>query len=133
MKWSQKFTTTTYQNHEFYIQFTLHFKNKFLSIFLEVKLNLNTEFGFWFRLSDVTNSLVFKVRVDHWNKKRSHFDLKSWVTGCTKIRPGIPSNWRIFELKWLEIDSQYRVKIDSQYRVNFTQIFSNYSESRVEF
>ena len=28
----------------------------------------------------------------HWKKKWSHFDLKSWVTGGTKIRPGIPSN-----------------------------------------
>ena len=33
---------------------------------------------------------------DHWKKKLSHFDLKSWVIGGTKIRPGIPSNWRIF-------------------------------------
>ena len=38
----------------------------------------------------------------HWKKKWSHFDLKSWVTGGTKIWPGIPSNWRIFELYWLK-------------------------------
>ena len=56
-----------------------------------------------------------------WNKKRSHFDLKSWVTGGTKITPGIPSYRRIFESNWLDIESQF----DSQ--------FSNYSESRVEF
>ena len=43
----------------------------------------------------------------HWKKKWSHFDLKSWVTGGTKIRHGIPSN--------------------------LTQIFSNYLESRVKF
>ena len=43
----------------------------------------------------------------HWKKKWSHFDLKSWVTGVTKIRPGIPSNWRIYELNWLEISSQF--------------------------
>ena len=58
-----------------------------------------------------------EVRALHWNKELSHFDLKSWVTGGTKIRPG------------------YRVigEFLSQYRVNLTQIFSNYSEIRVEF
>ena len=40
----------------------------------------------------------------HWKKKLSHFDLKSWVTGGTKIWPGIPSNWRIFESNWLDIN-----------------------------
>ena len=45
--------------------------------------------------------------IQHWKKKWSHFDLKIWVTGGTKIR------WRIFE--W-----------------NFTQLFSSYSESRVK-
>ena len=55
----------------------------------------------------------FKTRRDklvqyrlHWTKKRSHFDLKSWVTGGTKIQPGIPSNWRIFESNWLDIECQ---------------------------
>ena len=38
-----------------------------------------------------------------WKKKWSHFDLKSWVTSGTKIRPGIPSNWKIFESNWLSI------------------------------
>ena len=28
---------------------------------------------------------------------------KSWVTGGTKIGPGISSNWRIFEFNWLSI------------------------------
>ena len=98
----------------------------------------------------------------HWKKKWSHFDLKIWVTGRTKIRPAISSSWRIFESNWFDIENKfkltlniesidsiqieskltqiksYRVKIDSiqidaQYRVNLTQIFSNYSESRVEF
>ena len=32
-------------------------------------------------------------------KKWSHFALKSGVTGGTKIRSGITSNWRIFESK----------------------------------
>ena len=55
----------------------------------------------------------------HWKKKWSHFDLKSWVTGGTEIRSGIPSNWRIFESNWLDIESE----IDSILRVNLTQIF----------
>ena len=42
----------------------------------------------------------------HWKKKWSHFDLKSWVTGWTKIRPGIPSTWIIFESNWFDIESQ---------------------------
>ena len=68
----------------------------------------------------------------HCQKKLSHVDLKNWVTGGTKIRPGIPSSWRIFESNF---DSQYRVNLtlnigsiwlsisgqfDSQYRVNLT-------------
>ena len=38
-----------------------------------------------------------------WKKKWSHFDLKTRVTGGTKIRHGIPSNWTIFESNWLDI------------------------------
>ena len=49
-------------------------------------------------------------------KKWSHFDLKSRVTGGTKIRPGIPSNWRMFESSELDIECQFEL----QYRVNFT-------------
>ena len=41
----------------------------------------------------------------HWKKKWSHFDLKSWVTGGSKFRPWILSNWIIFESKWLDIES----------------------------
>ena len=49
----------------------------------------------------------------HWKKKWSHFDLKSWVTGGTKIRPcvlqllGIPGRilvqpvTQLFRSKWL--------------------------------
>ena len=36
-----------------------------------------------------------------------HFDLKSWVTGGSKIRSKIPNNWRIFESNWLDIESQF--------------------------
>ena len=43
----------------------------------------------------------------YWKKKWSHFDRKSWVTGGTKIRPGIPSKWEIFESNWLSISSQF--------------------------
>ena len=50
----------------------------------------------------------------HWKKKWSHLDLKSCVTGGTNIR---------------ESNCQF----DSQYRINWTQIISNYSQSRVEF
>ena len=39
-------------------------------------------------------------------EKWIHFDLKSWVTGGTKIRPGILSNLTIFESNWLDIESQ---------------------------
>ena len=44
---------------------------------------------------------------EHWRKKRSQFDLKSRVTGGSEIRPGIPSNWRIFESNCLSISSQF--------------------------
>ena len=39
-------------------------------------------------------------------KKWSHFDLKSWVSGGNKIRPGILNHWRISESNWLDIESQ---------------------------
>ena len=47
----------------------------------------------------------------HWKKKRSHFDLKNWVTGGKKIRLVIPSNWRIFESNWLDIKSEIVLNI----------------------
>ena len=57
----------------------------------------------------------------HWKKKWSHFDLKSWVAGGTKIKPGILSNWWIFESNllrvkltiWLSISSQFDSKKSS--------------------
>ena len=51
-------------------------------------------------------SYYWRLHFLHWKKKWSHFDLKSRVTGGTKIRPGISSNWRIFESNWLSISSQ---------------------------
>ena len=52
---------------------------------------------------------VFLYNAHHWKKKWSHFDLKSWVTGGTKIRPGIPSNWRMFESNWVDIENQFEI------------------------
>ena len=79
----------------------------------------------------------------HTERKNRHIDLKIWVTGGTKIRLEIPSNWGIFESNWLDIGSQFNSnililpgipgQIDSILRVNLTQIFSNYSDSLVEF
>ena len=48
----------------------------------------------------------------HW-KKWSNFDLKSWVTCETKIRPRIPSNWRIFESNWVYSESQLTLYSES--------------------
>ena len=67
--------------------------------------------------------------LNHWKKKMSQFDLKSWVTGGTKIRPRNPSNWRIFESNLPDIESQFW--IDSQYRVNLTQKWLIFSFSDV--
>ena len=55
-------------------------------------------------------------------KKLSHFDIKSWVTGWTKIRPGKVGNWRIFESNRLNNKSQ----IDSTLRVLLTQHWESY-------
>ena len=49
----------------------------------------------------------------HWKKKWSHFDLKSWVTAGTKLRPEIPKIGIYFS--------------------QFIHIFFNYSKPRVEF
>ena len=63
---------------------------------------------------------TFYLHCIHRKKKWSHFDLKNWVTSGSKIWPGIPSNFRIFESNWLDIESNWQ--FDSQYRVNLTQI-----------
>ena len=44
-------------------------------------------------------------------EKWNYFDLKSWVTVGTKFRPEILSNWRIFELNWHDIESQFNSNI----------------------
>ena len=64
----------------------------------------------------VHNSYFCKL----WYTERkilSHFDIKSWVTCRTKIRPGKVGNYRIFESNWLNIKSQ----IDSTLKVKLTQ------------
>ena len=60
-------------------------------------------------LVNINSGLQFVAvtSVLHWKKKRSHFDLKCWVTDGTKIRPDIQSNWRIFESIWLTISSPF--------------------------
>ena len=66
----------------------------------------------WVSCSDT----CIRVDVSYYTERKNGviLTLNSWVTGGTKIRPGIPSN--------LENIS-----------VNLTQIFSNYSESLFEF
>ena len=63
-------------------------------------------------------------------EKMESFWPKSWVTGGTKFRPGIPSNWRIFESYWLDIESQ----MDSILRVNLTRYWeSNWLDIESQF
>ena len=57
-------------------------------------------------------------------RKWSHFELKSWVTGRTKIWSGIPSNWRIFESNWIAIESQIDSLLRSIWR-KYLQLFPN--------
>ena len=65
--------------------------------------------------------IVMSASYDTQRKKiksfPTRFDIKSWVTCGTKIRPGKVGNWRIFESNWLNIKSQ----IDSTLRVKLTQ------------
>ena len=73
----------------------------------------------------VQNSYVCELWYTE-REKLSHFDIKSWVTCGTKIRPTIVGNWRIFEPNWLNIKSQIESTlieslIDSTLRVKLTQ------------
>ena len=62
-------------------------------------------------------------------EKMESFWPKSWVTGGSKIRPRIPSNWRIFESNWLHIESQiviwskFSSSSDSTFKVKMTFFF----------
>ena len=53
------------------------------------------------------------------------FDLKSWVTGETKIQPGIPSCWRIFESNWFDIESQLELTLNILSHVDSSQFDIN--------
>ena len=120
------------QENEIFIFYTVCSKFKYAS--------------FLFRLEQQLN-IIIPIQSSA-RKKLSHFDLKNWIPGGIKIRPEIPSNWRIFESNWPDVESQFDSNVlqllgisgqilvcqfDSQNRVNLTQIFSNYSEFRVEF
>ena len=71
----------------------------------------------------VQNNYVCKLWYTE-GKELSHFDIKSWVTCGTKIRPGKVGNWRIFESNWLNIKSQIystlRVYLTLTLRVKLT-------------
>ena len=92
---------------------------------LKIKFQNTVPSNFTKRYNTITRQ-DFAARKDKW----SHFDLKSWVTGRNKIRPGIPSNWRILE----SIDSILRViqnwlAISSQFDSNPGSNFSSASDS----
>ena len=120
------------QENEIFIFYTVCSKFKYAS--------------FLFRLEQQLN-IIIPIQSSA-RKKLSHFDLKIWIPGGTKIRPEIPSNWRIFESNWPDVEIQFDSNVlqllgisgqilvcqfDSQNRVNLNQIFSNYSEFRVKF
>ena len=70
----------------------------------------------------------FRKRVNTERKNGVILTWKSKVTGWTKIRTGIPSNWRIWvkltrywESNWLDIESQ----IDSILRVKLTRYWES--------
>ena len=73
----------------------------------------------------VQNSYVCKL---WYTEILSHFDIKSWVTCGTKIRPRKVGNWRIFESNWLnierQIDSTLRVKLTQHWKPNWLNIES---------
>ena len=75
----------------------------------------------------VQNSYACKLWYTE-RKKLSHFDIKSWVTCGTKIRPGKVGNWRIFESNWVIIenliDSTLRVKLIQHWQSNWLNIES---------
>ena len=85
----------------------------------------------------VQNSYVCKLWYTE-REKISHFDIKSWVTCGTKIRPGKVGNWRIFESNWLNIKNPidpnilklltYNSPSDSTFNVKMT-FFSRCTES----
>ena len=70
--------------------------------------------------------ITFKKSVYNFlteRKKWSHFDLKSWVTGGTRVRFWIPSNQRIYDLNWLDIASHFYLTLNIE--VTFWLSMSN--------
>ena len=77
----------------------LHSQSQIIIIYLALELKS--------RALETVTSTTALVHAFHWKEKWSFLELKSWVTSGTNIRHGIPSNWRIFELNWLDIESQF--------------------------
>ena len=65
---------------------------------------------------------------DTLREKNESFDIKNWVTGGTKIRPGKVGKWSIFESNWLNNESQIgstlRVKLAQHWESNWLNIES---------
>ena len=95
---------------------------------VQIKTLIRIKWTYWNKSSNV------KFYIPHWKKKWSHFDLKNWVTGGTKIWPGIPSNWRIFESNWFDIESQIdnlALNIESVFRSKWLHFFFQYLGERI--
>ena len=64
--------------------------------------------------------IAMSASYDTLREKNESFDIKSWVTGGTKIRPGKVGNWSIFESNWLTL----RVKLAQHWESNWLNIES---------
>ena len=83
-------------------------------------------------LADLTSIFASDTIYITLKEKWSHFDLKSWVTGGTKIWSGIPSYWRLFDSNWLDIESQVNsnwLDIESQIGLNWLDIESQFDSN----
>ena len=67
---------------------------------------------------------------DTLKEKLESFYLTSWVNGRTKIGTENPTNWRIFESSWLDIenDSQYDSILRVKMTLNIESIWLKYSQ-----
>ena len=107
---------------------------------------LNVFIGHFFVLNSVLNNEI-KCSI-FWRKTATIFlALKNClkdITGAAafyfiEIKNGVILTWKVESLVELKFDPGFRViekyfsQFASQYLVNLTEIFSNYSESRVEF
>ena len=78
----------------------------------------NLVFTNWIQWTHITVYFYTELMIHSLKEKWRHFDLKSLVTDGTKIRPGIPSNWRIFESNWVKLC----LSISSQFDSNILQL-----------